>query len=135
MGLPADICIWDTANGTVIHRLSLQKVPKEKGAGCCNSVAPRATDQGRIQAIDWSCDERFLITLGGPDDNTLARSLYVHKCSHMSSRAYSGGVGCSDWPPTARQPMRTNHRAGSTMRPSQATSRGHCRVQHRPGIW
>lgn len=33
----------------------------------------QAHHQGRIQAISWSCDERFLVTLGGPDDNTLAR--------------------------------------------------------------
>lgn len=68
MGLPADIFIWNTATGAVTHRMSLQKVPHSQSA---TLHAPHP--QGRIQAINWSCDERFLITLGGPDDNTLAR--------------------------------------------------------------
>lgn len=34
MGLPADVCVWDVATGTITHRLSLQKVR----TGACATI-------------------------------------------------------------------------------------------------
>mmetsp|Transcript_4864 Transcript_4864/g.10439 ORF Transcript_4864/g.10439 Transcript_4864/m.10439 type:complete len:634 (-) Transcript_4864:766-2667(-) len=51
MGFTADIIIWDLETRQLMHRMALHKV--------------------KIQALDFSCDERFLASLGGQDDNSL----------------------------------------------------------------
>jgi len=51
MGFTADIIIWDLETKQLVHRLSLHKV--------------------KIQALDFSYDERYLASLGGQDDNSL----------------------------------------------------------------
>ncbi|KAL6756928.1 WD40-repeat-containing domain protein [Haematococcus lacustris] len=51
MGFTADIIIWDLQNRQLMHRMGLHKV--------------------KIQALDFSCDEQYLASLGGPDDNSL----------------------------------------------------------------
>nr|A8ILK1.1 RecName: Full=Cilia- and flagella-associated protein 52 [Chlamydomonas reinhardtii] len=51
MGFTADIIIWDLESKQLIHRMALHKV--------------------KVQALDFSCDERFLASLGGQDDNAL----------------------------------------------------------------
>lgn len=38
-------------------------------------LAPFVPLQVKIQALDFSCDEQFLASLGGPDDNSLVRVL------------------------------------------------------------
>ena len=54
MGFTADIIIWDLETRQLMHRMALHKV--------------------KIQALDFSCDERYLASLGGPDDNSLVRA-------------------------------------------------------------
>ncbi|GAX75920.1 hypothetical protein CEUSTIGMA_g3363.t1 [Chlamydomonas eustigma] len=51
MGFTADVIIWDLETRQLLHRMALHKV--------------------KIQALDFSCDERYLASLGGPDDNAL----------------------------------------------------------------
>jgi len=51
MGFPADIIIWDFAERKEIHRLCLHKVA--------------------VTSLSFSCDEQYLATLGGQDDNSL----------------------------------------------------------------
>eukprot|EP00798_Chlamydomonas_sp_ICE-L_P015241 gene15241-21323_t len=51
MGFPADIIIWDLESRQLMHRMALHKV--------------------KIQALDFSFDESHLVSLGGPDDNSL----------------------------------------------------------------
>lgn len=63
MGFTADIIIWDLETRELVHRMGLHKV--------------------KIQALDFSCDDKYLASLGGPDDNNLVRS------SHVFSRAHS----------------------------------------------
>jgi hypothetical protein len=33
--------------------------------------------QVKIQALDFSCDEQYLASLGGPDDNSLVSNIVV----------------------------------------------------------
>mmetsp|Transcript_5183 Transcript_5183/g.8782 ORF Transcript_5183/g.8782 Transcript_5183/m.8782 type:complete len:622 (+) Transcript_5183:78-1943(+) len=51
MGFPADVIIWDFEQRKEIHRLSLHKVA--------------------VTSLSFSCDETYLATLGGQDDNSL----------------------------------------------------------------
>jgi WD40 repeat protein len=51
MGFPADVIIWDFAERREIHRLSLHKVA--------------------VSSLAFSCNETYLATLGGQDDNSL----------------------------------------------------------------
>ena len=51
MGFTADIIVWDFFERKMIHRLSLHKV--------------------KVQALSFSCDEKYLASLGGADDNSL----------------------------------------------------------------
>eukprot|EP00891_Asterochloris_glomerata_P001613 jgi/Astpho2/1613/Aster-07933 len=51
MGLKADIILWDLEARKLLHRMSLHKV--------------------KIQALDFSPDEKILASLGGQDDNSL----------------------------------------------------------------
>lgn len=51
MGFTADIIIWDLETRQLMHRMALHKV--------------------KIQALDFSCDEQYLASLGGQDDNSL----------------------------------------------------------------
>jgi len=51
MGFPADVIIWDFDQRLEIHRLSLHKVA--------------------VSSLSFSCDETYLATLGGQDDNSL----------------------------------------------------------------
>ncbi|GLC39328.1 Cilia- and flagella-associated protein 52 [Pleodorina starrii] len=51
MGFTADIIIWDLETKQLLHRMALHKV--------------------KVQALDFSCDERYLASLGGQDDNAL----------------------------------------------------------------
>ena len=51
MGFPAQGIIWDIETYEIVHKLNLHK--------------------GRIQAMAFSPDERFIVTLGGRDDNKL----------------------------------------------------------------
>ncbi|MEW5298669.1 MAG: hypothetical protein WDW36_001762 [Sanguina aurantia] len=51
MGFTADIIVWDLETRQLMHRMALHKV--------------------KIQALDFSHDERFLASLGGQDDNSL----------------------------------------------------------------
>ncbi|KAG2446088.1 hypothetical protein HXX76_000688 [Chlamydomonas incerta] len=51
MGFTADIIIWDLESKQLLHRMALHKV--------------------KVQALDFSCDERILASLGGQDDNAL----------------------------------------------------------------
>jgi len=51
MGFTADIIVWDLETRTLLHRMGLHKV--------------------KIQALDFSADEKFLASLGGQDDNNL----------------------------------------------------------------
>lgn len=51
MGFPAVVIIWDLATGSVMQKLSLHK--------------------GKIQSLAFSCDDKWLATLGGEDDNKL----------------------------------------------------------------
>lgn len=51
MGFTADIIIWDLETKQLLHRMALHKV--------------------KVQALDFSPDERFLASLGGQDDNAL----------------------------------------------------------------
>lgn len=51
MGFIADIIIWDLESRQLMHRMALHKV--------------------KIQALDFSYDERYLASLGGQDDNAL----------------------------------------------------------------
>ena len=51
MGFTADIIVWDLNERKMIHRLSLHKV--------------------KVQALSFSCDEKYLASLGGADDNSL----------------------------------------------------------------
>jgi len=51
MGFTADIIIWDLENRKLLHRMSLHKV--------------------KVQALSFSCDEQYLASLGGHDDNSL----------------------------------------------------------------
>ena len=54
MGFTADIIVWDLNERKMIHRLSLHKV--------------------KVQALSFSCDEKYLASLGGADDNSLVIS-------------------------------------------------------------
>jgi len=51
MGFQADVIVWDFETRSLKHRLTLHNV--------------------KIQSLDFSADERFLATLGGPDDNNV----------------------------------------------------------------
>ena len=51
MGFPADVIIWDFVERKEKHRLSLHK--------------------GSVQDIHFSADEKYVITLGGQDDNAI----------------------------------------------------------------
>jgi WD40 repeat protein len=51
MGFPADVIVWDFVQRCEIHRLSLHKVA--------------------VTDLSFSCDELYLATLGGQDDNSL----------------------------------------------------------------
>jgi len=51
MGFPADVIIWDFDARIEVHRLSLHKV--------------------EVKSLAFSCDENYLATLGGQDDNSL----------------------------------------------------------------
>mmetsp|Transcript_1070 Transcript_1070/g.3018 ORF Transcript_1070/g.3018 Transcript_1070/m.3018 type:complete len:620 (-) Transcript_1070:134-1993(-) len=51
MGFPADVIIWDFDQRMEVHRLSLHKVA--------------------VSSLSFSCNETFLATLGGQDDNSL----------------------------------------------------------------
>mmetsp|Transcript_60365 Transcript_60365/g.112009 ORF Transcript_60365/g.112009 Transcript_60365/m.112009 type:complete len:616 (+) Transcript_60365:114-1961(+) len=51
MGFPADVIIWDFAERREKHRLTLHKVS--------------------VVSLCFSCDETYLATLGGQDDNSL----------------------------------------------------------------
>eukprot|EP00049_Salpingoeca_infusionum_P018411 m.357122 g.357122 ORF g.357122 m.357122 type:complete len:610 (-) comp17718_c0_seq1:256-2085(-) len=51
-GYPATIIIWDFKTLTKIHEVSLHQV--------------------KVAALSFSCDDRFLVSLGGQDDGTLA---------------------------------------------------------------
>ncbi|KAK9810051.1 hypothetical protein WJX72_004013 [[Myrmecia] bisecta] len=51
MGFKADVIIWDLEKHTLLHRMSLHKV--------------------KVQALDFSHDEKYLASLGGQDDNSL----------------------------------------------------------------
>jgi len=51
-GMQADICLFEFATGALLHRLTLHK--------------------GRVQALAFSADERYLASVGGPDDGALA---------------------------------------------------------------
>mmetsp|Transcript_40690 Transcript_40690/g.75729 ORF Transcript_40690/g.75729 Transcript_40690/m.75729 type:complete len:622 (-) Transcript_40690:107-1972(-) len=51
MGFPADVIIWDFEQRKELHRLSLHKVA--------------------VTSLSFSCDETYLATLGGQDDNSL----------------------------------------------------------------
>jgi len=51
MGFTADVILWDFPNRQMLHRLSLHKV--------------------KVQALSFSCDDRYLASLGGVDDNSL----------------------------------------------------------------
>jgi len=51
MGFQADAIIWDLNSRTLLHRLRLHKV--------------------KVQSLSFSCNELFLASLGGPDDNNL----------------------------------------------------------------
>lgn len=51
MGFSAPILVWDLETGRVLHKMSLHKV--------------------KVQALSFSCDDRFLASLGGADDNSL----------------------------------------------------------------
>ncbi|CAD7696135.1 unnamed protein product [Ostreobium quekettii] len=51
MGFTADIIVWDMEARALLHRMSLHKV--------------------KVQALDFSFDERRLVSLGGQDDNSL----------------------------------------------------------------
>lgn len=51
MGFTAPIMLWDLESGKLLHKMSLHKV--------------------KVQALSFSCDDRFLSSLGGADDNSL----------------------------------------------------------------
>ncbi|GMH45198.1 hypothetical protein BSKO_13155 [Bryopsis sp. KO-2023] len=51
MGFNADVIIWDVAQRQLLHRMTLHKV--------------------KVQALHFSHDEQFLVSLGGLDDNSL----------------------------------------------------------------
>jgi WD40 repeat protein len=51
MGFQADAILWDLESRTMLHRLRLHKV--------------------KVQALSFSCNELYLASLGGPDDNNL----------------------------------------------------------------
>jgi WD40 repeat protein len=51
MGFQAEIIIWNFSDRSVVHRMKLHKV--------------------LIQALSFSCDEAYLASLGGQDDNML----------------------------------------------------------------
>ena len=51
MGFAADIIVWDLETRSLVHRLALHKV--------------------RVQSLSFSCDDKYLATLGGQDDNNL----------------------------------------------------------------
>lgn len=53
MGFTADIIIWDLETRTLLHRMGLHKV--------------------KVQALDFSHDDKYLASLGGQDDNNLVR--------------------------------------------------------------
>ena len=51
MGFAADVIVWDLRSRSLLHRLALHKV--------------------RVQSLSFSCDERYLASLGGQDDKSL----------------------------------------------------------------
>ncbi|CAG9462289.1 unnamed protein product [Pedinophyceae sp. YPF-701] len=51
MGFTAPIIVWDLETLEIVHRLSLHKV--------------------KVQSLTFSCDDQFLASLGGHDDNAL----------------------------------------------------------------
>lgn len=96
MGFTADIIIWDLETKQLLHRMALHKVGAlwgVSGAGAgggaracrqCQGCRPSAGERPRqgsahasqvkVQALDFSPDERFLASLGGQDDNALVRT-------------------------------------------------------------
>lgn len=50
-GFAADIIVWDMESRKILHRMSLHKV--------------------KVQALSFSCDDMYLASLGGQDDNNL----------------------------------------------------------------
>lgn len=67
MGFPAVVIIWDLATGAVMQKLILHK--------------------GKIQSLTFSCDDKWLATLGGEDDNKLViwnieTGQAVRRCIH-----------------------------------------------------
>ncbi len=113
MGFTADIIIWDLETKQLLHRMALHKVGTvggvqgagaglAGGAGACTrtgsaraaaQVLCSVPNQGsahvsqvKVQALDFSPDERFLASLGGQDDNALV-----------------GPVACAQWGQTQGQ--------------------------------
>jgi hypothetical protein len=77
MGFTADIIIWDLENRQLLHRMGLHKVGVQQQKSFEMVMYRKLTSlfsapvQVKIQALDFSCDEQYLASLGGPDDNSL----------------------------------------------------------------
>ncbi len=72
MGFTADVIIWDLETRQLMHRMALHKVMHvERMRALEHFTLP--CSQVKIQALDFSHDERYLASLGGPDDNSLVR--------------------------------------------------------------
>lgn len=101
MGFTADVIIWDLETRQLLHRLSLHKVWALSTSNP-NFLAHRpvalkhtlCTSQVRIQALDFSHDEQYLVSLGGPDDNALV-SLDLDKYVFEPLRVSIISIGAS----------------------------------------
>lgn len=73
-GFPADVILWDFAERTEIHRLSLHKAS--------------------VRALSFSPDESFLATLGGQDDNSLVLWSVEHGNAICGTPAANDTANC-----------------------------------------